>query len=429
MEILNKEAYDLLEDFKGPKYLKGVDCLHLLGKHAVPLGKRFSLVAINKGQHWAHPIIEKALGSMSEAGMVMAGDIIESADPNAPVEDVFRICDALKSQKPEVIISIGGGSSIDATKAAVSYLLFSDIHPDLNDYFGTGTVTGMIGSTGRKLLPVIAVQVSSSSAAHLTKYSNITDMTTQQKMLVVDDAIVPPRALFDYSTSVSQPVSLTLDGGLDGISHCLEVYMGCPANILEKAEKICLTGMDLIIKNLHNAIKNPGDLGARESIGLGTDLGGYAIMTGGTSGAHLNSFSMVDILSHGRAVALMNPYYVVFFSTAIEGRLKKIAEIYKTAGLMKKEYSGLKGRDLGLAVGEAMINFSLKTGFPTTLKEVPGFTEGHIEKCLSAAKNPKLESKLKNMPVPLTSAMVDEYMEPVLMAAKTGDLNLIKNLT
>ena len=75
-----------------------------------------------------------------------------------------------------------------------------------------------------------------------------------------------------------------------------------------------------------------------------------------------------------------------------------------------------------------MIALSKEIGFPTTLNEVPGFSDEHINRCLEAAKNPKLESKLKNMPVPLTADQIDEYMGSVLAAAKDGDMSLIKNL-
>jgi len=75
-----------------------------------------------------------------------------------------------------------------------------------------------------------------------------------------------------------------------------------------------------------------------------------------------------------------------------------------------------------------MLNLSKAIGFPTTLQEVKGFNDTHIAKCLEAAKNPKLESKLKNMPVPLSADRIDEYMGAVLQAAKTGDLELVKNL-
>ncbi|MCK4751608.1 MAG: iron-containing alcohol dehydrogenase, partial [Bacteroidales bacterium] len=209
---------------------------------------------------------------------------------------------------------------------------------------------------------------------------------------------------------------------------CLEVYMGIPDEHLEKVKPVCLTGIEIIVQNLIQAVENPNDPDAREAIGLGTDLGGHAIMIGGTNGAHLNSFSLTDILTHGRACALMNPYYVVFFSPAIKERLREVGSIFKQAGYISEDLNLLSGRELGLAVANGMLSLSKAIGFPTTLQEVKGFTDHHISKCLEAAKNPKLDSKLKNMPVPLSADMIDEYMGAVLQAAKTGDLSRVKNL-
>ena len=75
-----------------------------------------------------------------------------------------------------------------------------------------------------------------------------------------------------------------------------------------------------------------------------------------------------------------------------------------------------------------MLEFARKVGLPTCLGEVEGFKPAHIERALTAAKNPQLKMKLQNMPVPLTAEMVDEYMGPVLEAARDGNLSLIKNV-
>jgi alcohol dehydrogenase class IV len=175
-------------------------------------------------------------------------------------------------------------------------------------------------------------------------------------------------------------------------------------------------------------MENPQDAEGREALGLATDLGGYAIMIGGTNGGHLTSFSLVDVLSHGRACAIMNPYYTVFFAPAIQDPLKLVGNIFKDAGYVDADIENLSGRELGTVVAEAMIAFEEKIGFPATLGAVPGFGDAHIERALTAAKNPQLKMKLENMPVPLTAEMVDEYMGPVLEAAKTGELDIIKNV-
>ncbi|MDX2432727.1 MAG: hypothetical protein QNK35_17450, partial [Bacteroides sp.] len=97
-------------------------------------------------------------------------------------------------------------------------------------------------------------------------------------------------------------------------------------------------------------------------------------------------------------------------------------------GFSEEDFDKLAGRELGLAFAEAMINFARRVGFPTMLSEIEGFGKKHTERALGAAKNPQLKSKLENMPVPLTSELVDVYMGSILKAAETGDLETIKNL-
>jgi len=134
----------------------------------------------------------------------MAGEYILGARPNAPREDVYFIAEKLKEQNPETVLSIGGGSTTDAVKAAIVLSALGDKYPDLDVYFGTGEVNKRIASENRKLLPHYAVMTVASSAAHLTKYSNITDLHSGQKMLIVDESIVPVKALFDFQNVVVQ---------------------------------------------------------------------------------------------------------------------------------------------------------------------------------------------------------------------------------
>jgi alcohol dehydrogenase class IV len=152
-------------------------------------------------------------------------------------------------------------------------------------------------------------------------------------------------------------------------------------------------------------------------------------MLGGTNGAHLTSFSLVDILTHGRACGVMNPYYTVFFAPAIEEPLRMVGELFRDAGLTEVDIDALAGRSLGVAVAEAMMELSRRVGCPATLREVEGFSEKHIRRALSAAKDPQLRMKLENMPVSLTAEMVDQYMGAVLEAAREGDLSLIRNVS
>lgn len=422
MNELKEKARKLLKEFKGEKYVFGIDCLDKLGGLALEMGQR-SLLVTNMGD-WDVSTLNRIKDSMTSQGVEVLGPV-PGAAPNAPREDVLRLTEEILNTHPDNIVVIDGGSGIDAVKAAS---VLAVLGGDVEDYFGTGKVTEKLQAENKTLIPVVAVQTAASSAAHLTKYSNITDIETAQKKIIVDDAIVPPRALFDYQITTSMPPDFALDGAFDGIAHSLEVFFGANPETFDRIAEIAEVCIEIIVSTVEKAIVDGNDLEAREALGLGTDLGGYAIMVGGTNGGHLTSFSLVDILSHGRACAIMNPYYTVFFGPAIHEQLKILAKIYARHGFIAHDTSDLDAREFAEAVAEAMIKLAQRVNFPTTLGEIEGFREEHIQKALAAAKNPQLEMKLRNMPIPLSADMIDEYMGPILRAAATGDFSLIKNV-
>jgi len=421
MDYFNR-AEELLKEFKQGKYNFGFNVLYRIGRICSSIGKR--AVLIRSGFSGIKELVDEVKQSLEENGVELVSEI-GSPRPNAPREDVYKISDEISKANPDVLISFGGGSNIDAVKAAD---VLATLGGEIEDYFGTGMVTEKLNKSGKKLIKHIAIQTAASSASHLTKYSNVTNLQTNQKKLIVDEAIVPEYPVFDYRATETAPMDLTKDGALDGISHIVEVLYGAEGKPnFDKMAEIAETGVSLILKYLPGVIRNPGDSRAREALCLGTDLGGYAIMIGGTNGGHLTSFSLVDVLSHGRACAIMNPYYTVFFSSAIEKSLKLLGRIYKENGLIDKDMEGLTVREMGEEVARGMLNFAKRIGFPTSLNQVEGFTDGHIERALNAAKDPQLKMKLENMPVPLSADMIDEYMKPILVAAKSGDLSMIKS--
>lgn len=417
-------AESLLHEFKGDRYIHGVGVLPQVGQVTAAEGQRAALVRSSFAGSDDH--IQVIRDSLTESNVAILGEIASSR-PNAPREDLIRITDGLAELSPDVVVTFSGGSTLDAVKTA---LVLWNLGGRVDDYFGTGLVTEALERSGGALTPHVAIQTAASSGAHLTKYANITDLSIAQKKLIVDEAIVPVQPAFDYGVTLGAPAVLTADGAMDGLSHCLEVLYGAAGKPgYAQIEAIAIEGIRLIVEALPRALDRPHERTAREALGLGTDLGGYAIMLGGTNGGHLTSFSLVDVLSHGRACGLLNPYYTVLFSPAIQQPLRAVGRVYQEAGYGNAELDSLSGRRLGLAVAEAMIALARQAGLPATLEEVPGFGLQHIERALKAAKDPQLRMKLKNMPVPLEPAMVDEAIGPVLEAARTGELGLIRTFS
>jgi alcohol dehydrogenase len=429
-------AERVLRDWKGESYTFGEDVLKASGNYAREWGKKALLVVTELGQTWVEKPLERVKASLKANSI--AFELANGARANAPREDVYRISLQVARSKSDMIVALGGGSTIDAAKAAAILNTYSPSEvveilgafpgdaDSIEPYFGSGMVTKLKEGTGRPVLPVIPVQTAASSGAHLTKYSNITDLTTNQKKLIVDEAILPPASVFDYTVTLDAPLSLTLDGGLDGIAHAWEVFIGTKGPTYEKMKDVAELCIRLIVYGLQRIKKDRTDLEGRIALGLGTDLGGYSVMLGGTGGPHLGSFSLIDVLSHGRACALLNPYYTVLFAPVIQDQLKVVGAIFREAGYIGEEIKNLGGRNLGLAVANGMIAFAKDLNFPTTLKEA-GATREHLNRMLAAAKNPQLKMKLQNMPAPMDAEKgdVDRLMKPVLEAAFTGDLGLI----
>lgn len=438
MNELMGKAGAILREWKGTSYAFGDGALKQVGLFARTLGRQALLVVADLGQEWMGPIRREVESSLNEQEVAL--QTILGAAPNAPREDLYRIALQLSRSKADMVVAVGGGSTIDAAKAAAVLATYSPQEVQkalgvgeatastIEPYFGLNQVSKVKEATGRPVLPIIAVQTAASSAAHLTKGSNITDPVTSQKKLIIDVAIYPAAAAFDYSVTLNAPRSLTVDGGLDGIAHVWEVITGATGQpqyprILEVSE----ISMRLIVKGLQMFNRDPSDREARTALGLGTDLGGYMLMHGpGTHGPHLGSFSLVDLMSHGRACALLNPYYTVLFATATQEQLRMAASIFQDAGYFAQDWRQLSGRDLGLAVAQAMISFWRELGFPTTLREA-GATEAHFQRMLTAAKNPQLRMKLQQMPVPMDPERgdVDKLMKPTLEAAFSGELERV----
>jgi alcohol dehydrogenase class IV len=431
-------ARDMLSAWKKDNYYFGIGVLDRAGDLAQRAGNTALLVGGRLGAgKWIEPILDKVKASLKNKNINIL-DIINGAQPNSPREDVYRIANQISKLKPQSIIAVGGGSTIDAVKASI--VLSTLRADDIEGYYGTGIVAIKLKEEEKKLPPMVAVQTAASSGAHLTKYSNITDPAKAQKKLIIDEAITPGYAVFDYSAISNAPDSLKADGALDGLSHCMEVVCGATGRpFFEETMEIAEAGISLIVENLPKFLGSNAQNDAVENIGLGTDLGGYAIMVAGTNYAHLFSFSLVDKISHGRACAIANPYVLVFFAPAIQQQLRLFGKIFTRAGYMDESAEKYSGRDLGIAVAEAMMKFLRRFNFPTTFSEV-GIGKEYKEKILKAAKIQQLWSKLEQSPVSLikrgnsgdidekaTKENIDQYMGPLVDAIITGDLDKIKN--
>ena len=407
-----QSAESMIKAWKGGNYHFGYNAISRVGEFSDR--ERGPAVVVVPGWGSGKKLgffVDEVMMSLKKAGFEVL-DTVKGARPNAPREDVYRIAYQISKYGARYVVAVGGGSTIDATKAAI--VLSSLPSDNIEDYFGVGKVAEKVKAMeGEMRFPtMLAIQTAAGSAAHLTKYANVTDPLSNQKKLIIDDTIVPPYAIFDYRTLLEAPSELLLDGALDGVSHCLEVAIGAVDKpFFEKVMDIAEVGISLIVDALSKITKDAEDKSAIEELCLGTDLGGYSIMVGGTNYAHLFSFSLVGKLSHGRACAIVNPYALVFFAPAIEKPLRMLGEIFHKIGYIKADIDSLYGKELGMTVASGMLDFLRDIGYPVTLGDV-GVDENDKARILSAAKDTQLWSKLDQAPISLIARGVNGQVDP-----------------
>jgi alcohol dehydrogenase class IV len=159
-----EKARALLREFKGNSYLFGTDVLPKIGRAVAAKGKNVALVrgSFSDSDDYVRIIRE----SLADSGVNLVAEI-KGVRPNCPREDMFRIADSLRETETDVVISFGGGSTIDAVKAAE---VLRTLDGDINAYFGMGLVTKALHDRGKSLSTHVAIQTVASSAANCTSF-------------------------------------------------------------------------------------------------------------------------------------------------------------------------------------------------------------------------------------------------------------------
>lgn len=318
------------------------------------------------------------------------------AEPD--METVAEMTDFLYRTEPDAVIALGGGSVMDASKAA--YIVFQS-KLTLEDCFGSNKICTLC--PGKNFKRIIAIPTTSGTGSELTQYSNIVNCRNGVKQLISDSNLIPVLALFNASLTVSMPRSVTLATGCDALAHLLEGWLNVTmdeGNAHINAAAQC--GVELLQKNLLEALENPTELKVRKNVQIASALGGLTIRSKSTGLPHLLSFSWFGRIEHGIAAARLLPaawrYYI--------GR-KEV--VHRTLEI---------GRTLGGNTPEEVINNYeklLDLWQVPHLSEFPDLTAELLKQtCRSAGAN-KMKLELAPRPVPLEQS--EEVLQSVLDAA------------
>lgn len=228
-------------------------------------------------------------------------DVVTDITPNPTLTDVQRIVAIMETHEADCLIAIGGGSVMDAAKAAGAvYLQSIDINLLLEHTdFSEG-------------LPVIAIPTTSGSGAEVTSSSVISDEANGLKVPLIGEGLYPEVAIVDPELTLTLPAAVTAVSGVDIICNALDCLGSAGHNAISDA--LAVSAAKLAFENLERVYHEPMNIEARENMSLASMMAGVAISQTGTSGAHAMSYYMTSNydVSHGEACALTaGDWYII----------------------------------------------------------------------------------------------------------------------
>lgn len=306
--------------------------------------------------------LDKTKTYLQEAGLDV--EVFEGVEPDPSVETVMKGAQFMKEHAPDVIVSIGGGSPIDAAKAM--WIFYEHPETKFDDVKDPFTVPEL-----RKKAIFIAVPSTSGTATEVTAFSVITDYATKIKYPLADYNLTPDIAIVDPDLAGTMPKELIAHTGMDALTHAVEAYVATAAS--EFTDPLALHAIKLIITNL--VMSHEGKKESAEKMHYAQCMAGMAFsnaLLGITHSLAHKTGAALDI-PHGLANAIYMPYVIRYNANQnASGYLKNGVYSARTKYAEIAKHIGVQGEDEEILV-EKLIGFieSINTtlNIPSSLRE------------------------------------------------------------
>ncbi|HOW84598.1 MAG TPA: iron-containing alcohol dehydrogenase [Candidatus Aminicenantes bacterium] len=300
---------------------------------------------------------------LAKAGMAVAR--FAEVVPNPTTEVVTRGAKMAREFKADVVVAVGGGSSIDTAKAiaveaahrgtAWDYLYFREKQPTA------------------KTLPVIAVTTTSGTGSHVTQVAVVTNPAEKNKSALFHPLLYPRVSLVDPELMASLPKKVTASTGFDVFAHAFESFInpgGSPYT-----DMMALEAIGLVAKSLPAVLKDGNDLAARERMAWADTLAGLCIANAGVTMPHGIGMAIGGIyphVAHGQALAVVYPAILDYTLKTVPGKFAAVGRI------LEPRLAGEKGIKAAEGACAAIKRFIKKIGMDVRLRDFD-IPEGEIE--------------------------------------------------
>lgn len=255
-------------------------------------------------------------------------EVYSDIKPNPTIENVQHGVEAFKASGADCIVAIGGGSSMDTSKA-IGIIIANPEFEDVRSLEG-------VAPTKNPCTPIIAVPTTAGTAAEVTINYVITDVERKRKFVCVDPHDMPVVAVVDPDMMATMPVGLTAATGMDALTHAIEGYTTKAAWAM--TDMFHLEAIRLIAQNLRDAVAEAksGEPGSgREGMALAEYIAGMGFSNVGLGIAHSMAHTLGAVYDtpHGVACAMALPIVMEYNASETGEKYREIARAMGVAGV------------------------------------------------------------------------------------------------
>lgn len=358
----------------------GAGCTETMGEEAAKIGAKRALIVTDPGVYQTK-VTEPVKENLTKAAITV--DIFSEAEPEPTYLKLNATAKELGKNNYNLLVAIGGGSSIDTAKGLS--ILFT--HGGIGqDYGGVDKIPGPV-------VPLFACPTTAGTGSEVTNIAVFDDRERGFKEGIVSNYLFARIAFVDPTLTYSCPAKVTAASGMDALIHAIEGYTSNKATAFSDA--LALEAMRLITGSLRRAVKNGSDKEARNQMSEGALFGGMAFMNSGCAAVHALAFPLGSQfhVPHGMANAVLLPYVM---ECNLSASLPKYATVAKMLGVATEGLSEQKAASKGLKAAKSL---AADVGIPTHLREL-GVPREALEGLATATMN--VTRLLANNPKELT---------------------------
>ena len=263
-------------------------------------------------------IAEKVRKALEDAGI--AAQIFDRVDPNPVEKNVFEGVAAYRSHGADIIVSVGGGSPLDAGKLIALKVTHERPLEEYDDAIGGDAhITANVP-------PILTVPTTAGTGSEVCRSGVVTLASNKRKTVIFSPYLMAKAAILDPELTVSMPPRVTAATGFDALTHCVEAYLSQGDHPM--ADGIALMGTELCAKHLPRAVEAGADLVARGAMMKAAMMGAVAFQKGlGVCHSLAHPLSSEKNMHHGLANALCLPAVCDFNNGAVPDRIERLRRI------------------------------------------------------------------------------------------------------